>query len=116
MLNDQEFYGDGFGRDVISADSPQNRRNRRKLTPQGRGNSPTATIAWVKFLSTPSRVRTGSSGLPCALSGRSEKRPSIIHDSAFSAYFFFQICSSLRTDSPFQTRVTHRKVDSSLDM
>ena len=47
-----------------------------------------ATIPLAKFLSTPSRVRTDLSGLSCFRSGRSEKRPSMIHDSAFFGYFF----------------------------
>ena len=57
------------------------------------------------------RVWAGLSGLPCCRSGWSEKRPSIIHDSALTASFskFF---SSLRTDSPFPMRATHTKVDS----
>ena len=49
-----------------------------------------ATIALAKFLPTSSRVRTGFNGLSCSRSGRSEKRPSMIHDCAFFGYFFFK--------------------------
>ena len=46
-----------------------------------------STIALTKFLSTSSRVRTGLSGLPCSGSGRSEKRPFMIHDYRFLSGF-----------------------------
>jgi len=97
MLNYIEFYGDGFGRDVTSAGSP-------KI--EGiEGNGPLrvgeirrnpATIPLAKFLSTSSRVQTGSSELPCCRSGWSEKRPSIIHDSVFSARFSKFLALSVR--------------------
>ena len=90
MLNSIEFYGDGFGRDVISADSPKIKRieGDRPLRVRKIRRNP-ATIASAKFLSTSTRVRTGLSGLPCSPSGWSEKRPSIIHDCAFFKNIFF---------------------------
>ena len=49
----------------------ENRRNRRKSTPQGGGNSPKSgddRIGHV-FVYVIARVRTGLSGLPCSRSG-----------------------------------------------
>ena len=64
MLNYIEFYDDGFGRDVISADSPKIKGIEGNGPLRGgeiRQNP--ATIALAKFfLSRSSRVRTGLSG------------------------------------------------------
>ena len=65
-----------------------------------------ATILLAKLLSTSSRVRTGFNGLSCSRSGQSEKRPSLIHDSA-SFGWFFQIFSPHGANSPFQTVRAH---------
>ena len=76
---------------------------------------------WSSVLSTSSRARTGLSGLPCSRSGRFEKGPSMIHDSAFFQ-IFSHIFSPRGADSSFQMRLihththTHRKVDSFLDI
>ena len=90
----------------------ENRRNRRKWTPQGRGNSQKSgddPIGQVFVY-----VIAGSNGfervavLPIGL-----VRKATFHYSRFRIFgTFFQIFSSLRTDSFFfQMRVTHRKVD-----
>ena len=55
----------------------------------------------------------GFNGLPCSRSGRSEKRPSMIHEGAFF-WKFFHIFSPDGAASPFQTVRAHRKMDSSL--
>ena len=70
-------------RDVLSYDSPKIKgiKGNRPLK-VGRIRWNPATIALAKFFLTSSRVRTGLSGLPCSRSGRSEKRPSVIHDFA----------------------------------
>ena len=76
MLNYIEFCGDGFGRDVISADSPQFEGiegNRLLRAEEIRPNP--ATIALVKFFVYVIAGSNGLSGLPCSRSGRSEKRP-----------------------------------------
>ena len=55
-----------------------------------------ATIALTKFFPTSSRVPAGFNGLPCSGSGRSEKRPSMIHGGAFFGYFFIFLAPTVR--------------------
>ena len=88
----------------------ENRRNQRKSTPKGGGNSPKSgddRVGQVFVCVTAGSNRFERvAALPFSRSGRSEKRLSVIHDSASFAYFFFQIFSSHDADSPFQMRVT----------
>ena len=94
----------------------ENRRNRRKWTPQGRGNSQKSGDDPIgQVLSTSSRVQTGSSELPCCRSGWSEKRPSIIHDSVFSARFSKFLALSVRIPFFFKC-VWHTEKWTSLDI
>ena len=79
-----------LGHDVISADSKKMEvidGNRRLRVEEIRRNP--ATIALAKYKSTQSRARTGLSGLPCYRSGRSEKRPSMIHEGPFVTFEIF---------------------------
>ena len=50
------------------------------------------------------RLIEGLSGLPCSRSGRSEKRPSMIHEGAFFGYFFKFLAPTVRI--PLFKRVT----------
>ena len=89
MLSYIKFYADGFGRDVISADSPKIKgiEGNRPLQAEEIRRNP-ATIALVKYLA---YVIVGSIefiGLPCRRSGGSERRPSMIGDCAFFKHIF----------------------------
>ena len=97
MLSYIKFYADGFGRDVISADSPKIKgiEGNRPLQAEEIRRNP-ATIALVKYLA---YVIVGSIefiGLPCRRSGGSERRPSMIGDGAFFGYIFKFLAPTVR--------------------
>ena len=107
MLNYIEFCGDGFGRDVISADSPQFEGiegNRLLRAEEIRPNP--ATIALVKFFV---YVMAGSNWFErVAVLPIGSVRKAAVDDRWMRILkIFFHIFSPHGADSPFQMRVTH---------
>ena len=92
----------------------ENRRNQRKSTPKGGGNSPKSgddRIGQVFVY-----VIAGSNGFQwVAALPIGSVRKAVIDDSRRRIFWiFFHIFSPYGADSPFQMRVTHKNLDSSL--
>ena len=91
MLHYIEFYGDGLGRDVTSADSPTKAKESQEIDPSGEGSN-----GFERVCVAPDRVGP-------------QKRPSMIHDSAFffNIFFFKILAPTVRIPLFKRTAHTH---------